>query len=179
MKIHGETIHVPGVAYVAIPRQDHDDIVFTCKAVLSYEEFDAICPTPDAPWVIHRTDGKRQDYDDNQYVKARGEWAIKRQAWMVLKSMSGTDGLEWDTVTWGDPETWSGYTDELLGAGFSPMEISRILEAVYDANGLNQDKIEAATKRFLSGVRAKAAGGPSPEEGQPTILSGEPVSVTG
>jgi hypothetical protein len=178
MKIHGETIHVPGVAYVAIPRQGHDDIVFTCKAVLNYEEFEAICPAPDAPWVVHRTEGKKQDLSDREYVKARGDWAIKQNAWMALKSLSATPGLEWDTVDWGDPETWPGYTKELMDAGFSPMEISRILDAIYDANGLNQDKIEAATKRFLSGVREKAAAARSQPDAQSTTSPGEPVSAS-
>lgn len=168
MKIHGETIHVPGLAFVAIPRQDHDDIVFTCKAVLSYDEFDAICPMPDAPWVVHRIDGRKQDLDDREYVKARGDWATKRQAWMVLKSMSATEGLEWDTIDFGDPSTWTGYTDELMKAGFSPMEISRILDAVYESNGLNQSKIEEATKRFLSGRREKEAAAQSLKAAQLT-----------
>lgn len=180
MKIHGETIHVPGIAYAVIPRPETSggDIVFTCQSVLNYEECEAICPTPQPPWVRHRSGKRHQDYDDKAYVTARLEWAGRRQSWMVLKSMQATAGLTWDTVNMSDPETWENYTEELEGCGFAPMEISRILDAVYEACGLSQQKIDAAMERFLSGEREKANAESSREDEVKSTSSSEPVSVS-
>lgn len=177
MKINGEKIHAPGIAYAVIPRPDND-IIFTCHSVLSYDEFDALCPQPEPPWVRHRSGKRQQDYDDKRYIKARGEWATKRQAWMVLKSLEGTPGLEWETINKGDPETWGNYVKELEECGFSPLEISRILDSVYDSCGLNQKKIDEAMERFLSGEREKALAESSREEEASATSSSEPVSAS-
>ncbi len=180
MKLHGETVHVPGIAYAVIPRPESvgGDIVFICQSVLKYDECDALCPAPEAPWVRPRSGASRQDYDDKEFIEARGKWATQRQAWMVLKSMQATDGLTWDTVEMGDPETWENYSTELEKCGFAPMEISRIIDAVYEACGLNQQKIDEAMERFLSGVQARAEEESSrKDEANATSLS-EPASVS-
>ncbi len=180
MKIHGKKIHVPGIAYAVIPRPENvgGDIIFTCQSVLSYEEFEALCPTPEAPWVRHRSGKKQQDYDDKRFVKARGDWATKRQAWMVIQSIKATPGVEWETVEYGNPETWENYTTELEECGFSPMEVARIVDAVYEACGLSRKKIDEAMERFLSGERAKAQEESSREDEANATSSSEPASVS-
>jgi hypothetical protein len=70
---------------------------------------------------------------------------------MILKSLSATEGLEWEQVDMSKPETWHNYGDELVSSGFSPAEIFAITEAVMTACGLNQKKIDEATERFLAG----------------------------
>ncbi len=70
---------------------------------------------------------------------------------MILESLKATPNLEWESVNPSDPKTWGGYENELVDAGFSIPEISRVIDCVFDANGLNQKKIDEATKRFLAG----------------------------
>lgn len=179
MKLNGKTVHVPGIAYAVVPRPENvgGDIVFTCNSVLNYDECDALNPEPTPPWLKHVSGPSKQDYDDKEYIAARGVWATRRQSWMVLKSLQGTPNLEWEMVDLGDASTWGKYTEELEKCGFAPMEISRIIDAVYEACGLSQKKINEAMERFLSGARDKAAAALSLKGAVSTTSSGELVSA--
>lgn len=149
MKIHGKKVEGPQEEVVVIPRSS-GDLVFKAKAVLNYEDFDKACPRPTPPKVIRPGGVRSSDPEDAEYLKQLDEWATNKTSWMILKSLSATEGLEWETVDWADPKTWKNYTKEMTESGLSAGETARIISIVMEACGLNQNKIDEATKRFLA-----------------------------
>lgn len=149
MKIHGKKIEGPNVAVLVLPRQE-GDIVFTAKAVLKYDEFDAVNPMPKPP-VIMRPGGEQStNPNDKKYQEEVNKWATSKMNWMIIKSLEATDGLEWETVDLSKPETYENVRIELADSGLTAADIARIVNLVIEVNGLNQDKIDEATKRFLA-----------------------------
>jgi len=152
MKMHGKKIEGPNVETVVIPRSDPSpDLVFKAAAVLDYDEFEAILPAPEPPIIVRPGGEQTKNIDDPKYLEKVSSYGDKRTHWMILTSLKATDGLEFETVKMSDPETWINYREEMKAAGLSPFEVSKVIGAVIDACGLNQVKIDEATKRFLAG----------------------------
>lgn len=149
MKIAGRKLEGPNIETVVIPRQD-GDIVFKCQAVLSYDDFEKLCPMPTPPEVLKPGGVQSFNTEDPKYVEAVQKYSEQRTSYMVLQSLSATEGLEWGTVKMDDPSTWDNYTDEMAKAGLSDAECARIIHTVTSANGLNQKRIDEATERFLA-----------------------------
>lgn len=147
MKIGGVKVS-PNVEYLVLPRPD-GDLVFIARSVSVNEEFEKIVPEPTPPGVRTK-DGFQRDYKDKSYhqqIEAREE---KRMAFMVLKSIEGSD-IEWDKVDMDKPETWVGWDKEMHEAGLSEYETNRIVNTVMAANSLDEEKIKAARASFLRG----------------------------
>lgn len=150
MKIHGKTLDVAVIETIVIPRAS-GEIIFKAKPVTDFTSFDALCPRP-IPATIKKNDGTSfLDVEDAAYKFQVDDWAKKRTSYMIIKSLEATEGLEWSTIEASNPDTWSGYDRELVTAGFSTLEMNKIMDAVINANGLNEKKIDEATKRFLAG----------------------------
>ena len=151
MKIHGKIVNKPKNRVIVIPRGE-DQFVFQAQAVLDYSEFDAICPRPNVPTkqTFGENAGVTQVPDDPEYLKKLDKWQTNRYYWMVLKSLEVTEGLEWSTIVSTQPETWGNIDTELQDAGFSALEVNNIMRIVLDANGLDQSRIDEATKDFLA-----------------------------
>lgn len=156
MKIHGKKLHGLNKEIVVIPRQS-GDLVFTAQAVVNFEDHDRINPQPKAPIKLLPGGRKSENIEDPAYVKKIDEWANQKFYWMFVKSLAATDGLEWETVKLDDPTTWGNYKQEMQDGGLSPGEIARIELCVTNACGLNQSKIDEATKAFLASQAAAAA----------------------
>ena len=149
MKLHGKPIEGPNVVTVVIPRSS-GDLVFKAQAVLDYSDFDKLCPVPQPPTIQRPGGQKSVNVEDPGYKEQLEKWAEKKSCWMVIKSLSVTEGLEWETVDLSDPDTWINHVEELTKAGLTPHEQSRLVNAFSEANGLSQDKIDEATRRFLA-----------------------------
>lgn len=177
MKLHGKKIEGPNVEICVIPRQD-DDLVFKAQAVLDFDDFESLCPSPQPPVIMKPGGEKTIDVEDEGYLKNLNEWARKRTDWMMLKSLEATPGLEWETVDKSDNKTWNNFRDEMRKAGLSSAEISRIVGAVTTACGLNQEKIDEATRRFLADQEAALESSTSQTTEQQNMPSGEPVNAS-
>ena len=174
MKLLGKKVEGPNVEEIVIPRGD-DQLVFRAQAVLEDKEFDDLCPRP-KPQVGIGPGGRRVEKTDAPgYTAALNEWGEKRVAWLVIKSLEATEGLEWETVNYDDPETWLNYKSEWRDSGLSDAEQARILGGVMAANGLSEQKVEEARKRFLAGREAALESSSSPADEQPTTPSGAPA----
>jgi hypothetical protein len=172
----GKKISGPNVEYIIIPRSD-EDIVFVAQAVLDMSEFDSLCPAPKPPPMMRKGGVKVPDDRDPRYLTAMNDHGTKRFNYMALKSLQATEDLEWENVNFSDPDTWSGWIDELKEAGFSDIEINRITIGVMNANCLNEARLDEARSRFLSGQGVEANGSSS-HEGEPRIMqSGEPANA--
>jgi hypothetical protein len=176
LKIEGKKIEGPNVEMIVIPRGE-DSIVFMAQAVLDSSELDAILIVPVPPRVMKRGEGSAPDFTDTKYVKAMDEYKDARLNWLILKSLSATKGLEWETVDMSDPKTWSLYETELKTAGFTNFEINRIIAGVFSANGLDENKIEQARKRFLAFQADQKAEQFSQKDEQSNTPSGTPASA--
>ena len=105
-------------------------------------------PTPD--YSITDKNGTHPDVNDPKYKKAILNWTECKTSYLVIKSLSATEGIEWDSVNMKDPQTWGNYTKDLTEAGFHDSEITRMINLAAEAQGLNGLKIEEATKSFLA-----------------------------
>lgn len=150
MKMNGKQLRGPNVEVLVLPRSE-EDLVFKAEAVLDYGDFDKICPLPEPPQVMRPGGEISMDMNDSKYQERLQEWANWKTHWVILESLKATKNLEWETVNPSKPETWGNYEKEMKEAGLSPPEIGRIVQTVSSACGLNQDKIDEATKRFLAG----------------------------
>ncbi len=148
MKIKGVKIEGPNREIIVIPRGMDDDIVFVADAVLDMTPFEQMCPVP----LVPKRNIKGVDIPnlkDPAFLQHVEDHAAKRLAWMVLVSLEGTEGLEWETVDISDPSTWVNFRTEMKSADFSDMEINRVVACVMSVNALSEYKIEAARERFL------------------------------
>jgi hypothetical protein len=162
MKIGGEKLQVAKPEIVVLPRTGDDgqpcDIVFKCAPVTDYEEFDQLCPQPEPPKKTYPADtGKPPEVlvDHPEYLKALQEYSARRSAWTFIKSLSATEGLEWETVKMGDPSTWVGWQDELRESGINDFETSKILQGIMVANSLSEERMQEARERFFTAEAAE------------------------
>lgn len=150
MKVGGKVIEMPSEEVIVFPRKS-GNLVFKAKPVSNYEDFDKICPQPKPDSIMKPGGVTSQDVESPKYKKALDEWAGRKTHWMILKSLSATEGLEWDTVDMSKPETYENYIKELETCGLTAVEVSKLFEIIQIACGLNQEKIDEATKAFLAG----------------------------
>lgn len=140
----------PRQEVLVIPRNGID-VIITADAVYNFAEFDAILSPPKVP--LRQKAGSsevEQMHNDPEYQKKLDKYIAHKSDWIVLKSLQATKELEWETVDLSDPETWANYKTELVSAGFSQLEIMNIISLINRACGLDQDKIDEATKSFLA-----------------------------
>lgn len=152
MRMHGKKLERPNREIIAIPRADGEDIIFIAQAVLDYVQFDAMCPQPKPGVKILKGGEKQLDFESPTFKAELSAYSSRKYAWMVLQSLKETPGLEWETVDYGNPDSWNNFEKELRSSGFSDVEMQRIMKGVSDANCLNEDKVEEARKRFLAGT---------------------------
>lgn len=150
MKIAGRIFSGPRVETIVIPRED-GDVIFKAKAVLDFDDFDKMCKAPEPPMKLLKGGEQVPMLDSKDYRDKLESFASKKTHWMILKSLEATKDLEWETVKMDNPETWGNFQNEFKASGFSFAEIGLIIQTVTTACGLNQQKIEEATKRFLAG----------------------------
>lgn len=178
MKLNGQRIEGPNRDVVVIPRGDREDIVFTIEAVLDVDSFEQMCPLPKPPLRKMKGGVDVPVLTDPTYIKALDRHAEKRLAWLVLKSLEATEGLEWDKVDISDPSTWLLLREELREAGFSSVEVNRIISGAIAVNALSEAKIQAARDRFLL-LREAQLNESSSQKDEPSImLFGEPANVS-
>lgn len=147
MKIGQYVIPKNLVEILVIPKGGVD-IVFKAQPVIDYSGFLAHCPEPKRRTAI-KPNGDKIVIDEAEFKEAETKWYNLRFDWMYIESLKPSD-IEWDTVDANKPSTWSNWMSDLSNAGFSIFEISKIRGIVDSACGINDAKIEEATKSFLA-----------------------------
>lgn len=153
MKIQGKKIEGANEMFTVIPRASSADIVFKSRAVLNMEPFEKVCPPPEPPKRMLPGGKEVSNMKDAGYLQQVSNYAVQRLSWIVLTSLEATEGLEWEKVDLNDPSTWNNFRPELTEAGFSDVEINRIVGDCISVNALNEDKIEEARERFFLEVQ--------------------------
>lgn len=152
MQINGFTITHKTLEYLVFPGRGEDgkDLVLTFQPVTDYTEFEQQVLRPEPVYRQYADGRKEVDFTDETYKTELQEYSTKRTIWMVLKSLSATEGLVWNKVDLANSATWTNLDDELAEAGFLPSEINLIYDKVFMACGFNTKKIEEATDSFLA-----------------------------
>lgn len=176
MKIKGKKLEGANREYVIIPRGQSDDIIFTVEAILDMGKFEKQCPLPKPP--MRKIDGVDiPQLSDKSYLQRVNQHSEKRLAWMVITSLAATEELEWEIVDPDDYRTWPRFRSEMQEAGFSSMEINRVVAAVVSVNALDEAKIQEARERFLRSQQVRQSVLSSLGEEQPSMQNGEPANV--
>jgi len=178
MKLNGVKIEGPNEEVIIVPRKN-GDLIFVARAVIDYKEFDKICSLPNPPEILKPGGIRIRNSEDPEFLEALDKWATLKTHWQMLKSLSATPGLEWETVEMSNIDTWGNYTNELISSGFSPAEIALLVNGVMIACGLSQQRIEEARERFLAGQGVKLEEQCSHNTEQKNTPSGEPVNDSG
>ncbi len=163
MKIGGKEVKGPNLEVLVLPRGE-DEIVLKAQAVLDFDEFEKLCPEPKAPG--RRTkNGWEPNTNDVTYRSLMETHNIQRIAYLVLRSLEPSN-IEWETVDMNNPGTWANYVQDFRNAGFSGIEVNRIVQCVMRANALDEAKLEEARKVFLSGqaLDQEQSSGPAAEQ---------------
>jgi len=154
MKINGKDIPKQGIETIVFPRPG-GDLVFKAKPISNYDDFDKLCPMPKPIEIVKPGNIRVLDVEHPEYKKQLKVWAEKKSNWMLIQSLSATEGLSWDSINLSDSDTWNNLAKELETSGLSQLELSKLFEIVLNACGLTQNKIDEATKRFLAGQAAQ------------------------
>jgi hypothetical protein len=174
MKVNGLNLSGPNIEEVYIPR-GNQVLQFIAQGVLDDSDFSNLCPRPEPPEVIKAGVGRMKNPEDPNFKKSLDLWGRQKTSWLVIQSLRATPGLEWDTVKYDDPNSWSNWEKDLRQF-LTDAECQRLLQAVFSANGLSEQRIQAARDSFLAG-RAEQSNKPSSQkEEQGNMPSGELVN---
>jgi hypothetical protein len=152
MKISGRKFGVPE-KWVVFPRNENEALRFKVKAVINFDVFAKLFPSPTPPIKTLPGGIQQLDVTDKDYKDSVQKWAEAKMHWMTLQSLSATPDLEWETVKDSDPTTWGNYQTELSEA-LTPGEIRHLIDQIVRINGLNEEAIERATNDFLATLAA-------------------------
>lgn len=160
MKLKGKKIEGPNIETIVIPRGSDPEnyLVFKAQAVLDFSEFDALCPRPEPPVKLLKGGKRTIDKEAPTFQTAANLWGMRRFAWTVIKSLEATEDLEWETVDFGNPDSWSNYEQELHDAGFTIAEMNLLLDGVMTANSMNSEKLDQAREAFLASLGTELPG---------------------
>jgi len=150
MKIAGVELTAPGNIIIPIVRGDQE-IIFQASCIIDYSEMDSVLKIPEPKMRVYKGDkDPKPQIDSPEYKALVLDYTAQKIAWMVCKSLTATPGLEWETVDWVNPESWSNYEGELTLLGFNEFQINKLVSGVMEANGLSQSRIDEAKQRFLA-----------------------------
>lgn len=178
MKYRGRTIKGPREKIVPILRDESQggNIYLKVKGIIDFTPFFSLCPEPQPPKVKRpeAKGGDTFDFNDKFYRAEIAAWSSKKTAWTILESLKDNE-IEWETIDMTDPNTWQNYQKEFIEADFVDAEMARIINAVFDVNGLNEALVEEARQSFLAMQQAQLNGQSSQRAEARTTSSGEPA----
>jgi hypothetical protein len=149
MKIAGvDPKTLPTEEVLVLPRGDKT-VVFRAVGLEDMEGFKKLCPEPTPPSMLTK-DGYVPDTKDTGYQSVLAEYSARRLAYMVVYSLMPSQ-IEWDTVQLDNPATWIHWEDDLKAAGFPQVVCNRVLGLVFEANCLDEAKLQKAREVFLQG----------------------------
>lgn len=148
MKLNSVKIGLPEPVDLILPR--NPPIAFKCQMVPNLDEFDELVPEP-VPRTKTDKDGViTKLVAEPAFLKAIDTRNNKRIAYMVIKSLEPTPGLEWEKVIFSDPETWDNYKDDFQDFGLTESEISYMVNFILENNMITEKRVKEARSAFLA-----------------------------
>jgi hypothetical protein len=151
MKYKGQTVQGRNQEIIPIPRQG-GDIVFVATAIKDWTAFEALVSEPQPPEIIKAGGTRIKDTKDPKFLKDVQAYAELKSHFLIVHSLLNSPDLEWEQVEFDKPETWAKWKLELDEAGFTEIEITRIMTGVMRANSLDERMIDEARTNFLHGL---------------------------
>lgn len=148
MKLHGKKLSGPNVVQLILSRPD-GPICIMAQGITSTKEFDDLMPQPKPPMRLKPGGEQIPDFKDQEFIQKMEHYGKIKTDWIILKSLSVTPGLEWEKVDFKDFGTLHLWQEE-LAESFSEPEVVKITRLAMEANGLDEEKLEAARKHFLA-----------------------------
>ena len=175
MKIGGVDPSTLSSEEILVLPRGKNEIVFRAIGVQDYKPFNKLCPEPQAPSVFKPKEGWQPNVEEPAYKDMMKTYGQKRMAWLIITSLEPSE-IEWDEVDPDNPSSWLKWEEELKAGGLNQVECNRVQALVFQANCLDEEKLEQARANFLLGQ----APVPSEFSGQniapESTQSGEPVS---
>jgi len=172
MKIAGQVVPKElNTDVLVLPRGDAA-IAIKAQAIVDYEEFEKLCPMPEAPGKLTK-DGFVPDIEDETYKQKSERHSLQRVGWMVINSLVD---VEWDSVDINNPKTWTKWEEDMTEAGFSSVERNLILGLVLSVNALDEQKLKDARESFIRGQVRVADESDSQTSERKSSRSGAPAS---
>ncbi len=134
---------------LALPRPGEEDLVFVLTPVESYDEFNRLCPLPEAPVLIKAGGVKEPDTENATYVEQLETYVRLQSSYIFIESLKHTPDLAFESIDPEKPSTWGNYRQEMLDFGLGDQEILRILRAVQGANSLDDGLVDEARNRYF------------------------------
>jgi hypothetical protein len=147
MKLGGRSICAPSPKTIVIPRED-ENYVFKVGPV-AFSDFETIYPEPTPPIVTKPGGQKYYNVKAPAYVEAKDKRSNARIDFIVVKSLSFTEGLEWEKVDPDDINTWGNWKEEMMTSGLTEAEIGKIFSEILKVNSLTDTLIDDSEKGFL------------------------------
>lgn len=178
MKIKNQSVEPPKPVPIPLPRATNV-VELLAGPIMSFDEFETLCPEPTPPVEMDmKTNQKRRVLDHEGYQAKMNVWIEQKTAYMIIKSLLATDGLEWELVKLEEPDTWLRYREE-LEQSFTAQEVDIIIQHVYEANMPTERSQKEALERFtLSQEETSPEDSQSPEAEPDSTPSGELASVS-
>ncbi len=139
---------LPNEEVLVLPKGDQR-LVFRARGLADMDEFERLCPEPTSPKKLTK-DGWVPDTADANYTNMKASYQSRRLAYIVVRSLEPSQ-IEWDTVNLDDPNTWTNWEKDLKAGGLTQVECNRVLGLVWEANCLDEGKLQKARDLFLSG----------------------------
>ena len=133
---------------LVLPRGE-SQIVFKATGLPDLESFNRTCPEPTPPNKLTK-DGPVPDTDDENYRTDLVGYLNLRTAYIVVHSLAPSL-IEWDTVNVDNPSTLTNWETDLKEAGLNHVEINRVRQLAWEANCLDESKLEKARLNFVRG----------------------------
>jgi hypothetical protein len=151
MKVKGKKLEGRNKVIIPILRPEGNTILIA-EAIDNYNEFDKLVQFPIAP-IRTLPGGVKESYTaDPAFLDRLAEYSNMRSNYIIIKSLSATPDIEWETVDITKPDTWINIRKELRESGLIESEVVRIINCISEANGLDDKVIERARNDFLAGA---------------------------
>ncbi len=176
MKIGGRDPRTMSNEVILVIPRGEEEIVFRAQGIPNYDAFNALCSEPKPPKINKPKEGWVDHIEEPGYKAMLETHGQKRMAWLVIESLAPTD-IEWDTVDIDNPATWKNWSEDLTKSGFSQVECNRIQALVFEANCLDEEKLEKARRFFLRGLEEVSSESSGQSSEPETTPSGTPASA--
>lgn len=175
MKIGGIDPKTLSTEEILVLPRGEKNIIFRAVGVQDYDEFNKLCPEPTAPKIHKPKEGWVDNEEEPGYRDMMKTYGLRRLAWLVITSLEPSD-IEWEKVSLDNPSTWTQWNEELKESGLNQVECNRVQGLVFQANCLDEDKLEQARENFLLGQQPVPSESSGLSIAPGTTPSGEPAS---
>lgn len=135
---------------VLVLMRGQDRIVFKAEALDNYDEFDKLCSMPEPPKRLRPGGIQEANTSDPLYKKALDQYAENKVNYTIVRSLAVSEDIVWDNVHLDKVETWGNWRKELEEAGFTDIELMRVLQLCTRVNCLDEDLLDQAKEDFLA-----------------------------